>query len=165
MSSDTLMTTVGGMVCTSASPQLSLWAMCDMRHVVHTGHTQPRQVLGTSNTRMVAEKLTIAEYIGERTCHAPRDAVNTGFGFLAYDDHIPDGLRILWSSTMETPHEAVSLIDPARQVAVQAMQNLKQPFAQDLRDASLASCGSCVEQSDSGFFCVPQDPRFLSSLH
>lgn len=165
MSSDTLMTVVGGMVYTSASPELSLWAMCDMRHAVHTGHTQPCQVLDTSNTRMVAEKLTIAAYIGERTCHAPRDAVNTGFGFLAYDDRIPDGLRILWSSAMETPHEAVSLIDPARQVAVQAMQNLKQPFAQGLRDASLASCGSCVEQSDSGFFCVPQDPRFLSSLH
>jgi hypothetical protein len=114
---------------------------------------------------MAAEKLTIAAYIGERTCHAPRDAANTGFGFLAYDDRIPDGLRILWSSMMETPHEAVSLIDPARQVAVQAMQSLKQPFAQGLRDASLASCGSCVEQSDSGFFCVPQDPRSLSSLH
>lgn len=113
--------------------------MCDMRHAVHTGRMQ-RQVLGTSNTRMVAEKLTIAAYIGERTCHAPRDAVNTGFEFLAYDDRIPDGLPILWSSTMKTPHEAVSLIDLARQVAVQAMQNLKQPFAQGLRDASLASC-------------------------
>ena len=140
MSSDTLMTVVGGMLYTSASPELSLWVMRDMRHAVHTGRMQPRQVLGTSNTRMVAEKLTIAEYIGERTCHAPRDAVNTGFGFLAYDDRIPDGLRILWSSMMETPHEAVSLIDPARQVAVQAMQSLKQPFAQGLQDASLASC-------------------------
>ena len=114
--------------------------MRDMRHAVHTGRMQPRQVLGTSNTRMVAEKSTIAAYIGERTCHAPRDAVNTGFEFLAYDDRIPDGLRILWSSMMETPHEAVSLIDPARQVAVQAMQSLKQPFAQGLQDASLASC-------------------------
>lgn len=159
------MTVVGGMVYTSACPESSLWAMCDMRHAVHTGRMQPRQVLGTSNTRTVAEKLTIAAYIGERTCHAPRDAVNTGFGFLAYDDRIPDGLPILWSSTTKTPREAVSLIDLARQVAVQAMQNLKQPFAQGLRDASLASCGSCVEQSDSGFFCVPQDPRSLSSLH
>ena len=138
MSSDTLMTVVGGMY-TSASPELSLWVKCDMRHAVHTGRMQ-RQVLGMLNTRMVAEKLTIAAYIGERTCHAPRDAVNTGFAFLAYDDRIPDGLRILWSSTMETPHEAVSLIDLARQVVVQAMQSLKQPFAQGLRDASLASC-------------------------
>lgn len=140
MSSDTLMTVVGGMLYTSASPELSLWVMRDMWHAVHTGRMQPRQVLGTSNTRMAAEKLTIAAYIGERTCHAPRDAVNTGFGFLAYDDHILDGLRILWSSMMETPHEAVSLIGPARQVAVQAMQSSKQPFAQGLQDASLASC-------------------------
>jgi len=159
------MTVVGGMAYTSASPGLSLWVMCDIRHVVHTGRMQPRQVLGTSNTRMVAEKSIIAAYIGGRTCHAPRDAVNTGFGFLGYDDRILGGLRILSNSEKETLHEAVNSIYSTPQVAVQAMQSLKQPSAQGLQDASLASCGSCVEQSDSGFFSALQDPRSLSSLH